>query len=337
MFSFLRNLEIRLFAGALLLLCAAAALLGGILGGVGAALAALITGIAVSAAALLFQYWKYRQIARLADYLTRINAGEYGLDVRDNAEGELSILKNEIYKVTTRLAEYNETLRQEKVRLADAMSDISHQLKTPLTSMMVMADLLRDEHLPADKREEFTARLIAQLERIQWLVSSLLKLSKLDVGTAGMKREPVLLRAAVEKAAAPLRIPMELKGQRLILTGPEGASFLGDLSWTAEALLNVMKNCSEHTPAGGTVRVEWSDNPIYAQIKIADTGEGIDKADLPHIFTRFYRGKNAAEDSVGIGLAMAKSILTQQHGEITVSSEPGKGTEFRIRIYKTVV
>ncbi len=257
--------------------------------------------------------------------------------MRDNAEGELSILKNEIYKTTTRLAEYNETLRREKVRLADAMSDISHQLKTPLTSMMVMADLLRDDSLPAGKREEFTARLLAQLERIQWLVSSLLKLSKLDVGTAGMKQETVRLKETVEKAAAPLRIPMELKEQRLVLEGPEEAVFQGDLSWTAEALLNVMKNCMEHTPPGGEVRVEWSDNPLYAQIRISDNGEGIDKADLPHIFTRFYRGKNASGDSVGIGLAMAKSILSQQHGEITVSSERGKGTAFRIRMYKTVI
>ncbi|HIW73010.1 MAG TPA: HAMP domain-containing histidine kinase [Firmicutes bacterium] len=298
---------------------------------------AFLGALSVSAAAFLFQYWKYRQIGRLADYLTRINAGEYDLDVRDNAEGELSILKNEIYKTTTRLAEYNETLRREKVRLADAMSDISHQLKTPLTSMMVMADLLRDDSLPAGKREEFTARLLAQLERIQWLVSSLLKLSKLDVGTAGMKQETVRLKETVEKAAAPLRIPMELKEQRLVLEGPEEAVFQGDLSWTAEALLNVMKNCMEHTPPGGEVRVEWSDNPLYAQIRISDNGEGIDKADLPHIFTRFYRGKNASGDSVGIGLAMAKSILSQQHGEITVSSERGKGTAFRIRMYKTVI
>ncbi len=337
MLLFLRNLEIRIYTGILLVLCAAAALFGGIFGGAGAALAAFLSGLAVSAAAFLFEYWKYRQIGRLADYLTRINAGEYDLDVRDNAEGELSILKNEIYKVTSRLAEYNEKLRREKVQLADAMSDISHQLKTPLTSMMMMADLLRDEDLPTDKREEFTARLLAQLERIQWLVSSLLKLSKLDVGTVVMKREPVRLRDAVEKAAAPLRIPMELKGQALLLNGPEDAAFPGDLAWTAEALLNVMKNCMEHTPAGGEVRAEWSDNPIYAEIRIADTGEGIDKADLPHIFTRFYRGKNASEDSVGIGLAMAKSILSQQHGEISALSEPGRGTEFRIRIYKTVI
>ncbi len=337
MFSFLRNLEIRIFSGALLVLCAAAALLGGILGGAGAALAAFLSALAVAAAAFLFQYWKYRQISRLSDYLARINAGEYELDVRDNAEGELSILKNEIYKVTTRLAEYNEKLRREKIQLADAMSDISHQLKTPLTSMMMMADFLRDESLPAGKREEFTARLLAQLERIQWLVSSLLKLSKLDVGAVAMKREPFRLREAVEKAAAPLRIPMELKGQALRLEGPDEAAFSGDLSWTAEALLNVRKNCMEHTPAGGEVRAEWSDNPIFAEIRISDTGEGIDKADLPHIFTRFYRGKNAAADSVGIGLAMAKSILAQQNGEIAVSSAPGQGTVFCIRMYKTVI
>lgn len=334
---FLRNLEIRCFAGVLFFLSLAAALAGGLAGGAGAAVAAGLSGAAVSLAALGFQYWKYRQLARLADYLSRISAGEYDLDVRDNAEGELSILKSEIYKVTTKLADYNELLKKEKLQLADAMSDISHQLKTPLTSMLMMADFLRDGNLPPEKREEFTARLSAQLERIQWLVSSLLKLSKLDVGTVEMKREPVSLRALAEKAAEPLRIPAELKEQTLALEGPDDASFFGDFGWTAEALLNVMKNCVEHTPSGGEVRVEWSDNPLYAEIRVRDTGEGIDKADLPHIFTRFYRGKNAGEDSVGIGLAMAKSILTQQGGEITAASEPGQGTLFRIRMYKTII
>ena len=175
------------------------------------------------------------------------------------------------------------------------------------------------------------------MERIEWLVSSLLKLSKLDAGVAVMKKDPVNVRSLVEKAVSPLLIPMELKEQTLELEGGEGVYFIGDAHWTTEALINILKNCMEHTPCGGRLQVAWEGNPIYTQIRIADTGEGIPKEDLPHIFTRFYRGRNAHEDSVGIGLAMAKSIILQQNGDITADSYPGRGTTFSIRFYKTVV
>lgn len=286
---------------------------------------------------LLFQWSKYQRIDNLSIYLRRIAAGEYSLDVRDNKEGELSILKSEIYKVTTMLSEYNNQLKQEKQSLSDSMSNISHQLKTPLTSMMVMTDLLSDDTLPSNKRKEFTAQIQAQLERIQWLVTSLLKLSKLDVGTVFMKHDSVCIRRLVDKAAAPMLIPMELKEQTLTLQGSNTASFNGDLSWLAEALLNILKNCVEHTPIGGKLKIQWQDNPIYTEIIISDNGEGIDKEDISHIFQRFYRGKNASEDSIGIGLAMAKSILTEQGGDITVKSKLGTGTIFTIHLYKTVV
>lgn len=290
-----------------------------------------------SAIALSFTAWRYREIDKLSGYLRRISAGEYALDVRDNEEGELSILKSEIYKVTVRLSESNERLSEEKLRLADSMADISHQLKTPLTSMMVMADLLEEGTLPEEKRREFTSRIRVQLERIQWLVSSLLKLSKLDAGVLEMKCEPVLIQTLAENAAAPLLIPIELKEQTLIMDGPADISFCGDLHWSAEALVNILKNCIEHTPEGGRLSITWSGNPLYTEIIVADNGEGIDKSDLPHIFTRFYRGKNAGEDSVGIGLAMAKSLLVRQGGDLTVTSEKGKGTTFTIRFYKVIV
>ena len=297
----------------------------------------LVTALLFCVAFLLFQAWKYRQIDRLSGYLKRISAGEYTLDVRDNDEGELSVLKSEIYKVTMMLSECNEKLWNEKVRLSDALYDISHQLKTPLTSMMMMADLLSDDKLPPDKRKEFTEQIRSQLERIQWLVSSLLKLSKLETGTANLRREPVNVRRLVDKASEPLLIPIEIKEQTLTLEGSDTAAFTGDLSWTAEALLNILKNCMEHTPKGGKLKIQWKDNPLFTEIAVSDNGEGIAKEDLPHIFTRFYRGKNAADDSVGIGLAMAKSIVAQQGGDIRVKSEQGKGTEFTIHMVKSIV
>lgn len=283
-----------------------------------------------------FNKRRYKKLDELSAYLHRICSGEYSLDIRDNEEGELSILKNEIYKVTLRLSEQSELLKKDKIYLADAISDISHQLKTPLTSMMMMTELLGNNNLEDDKRLEFTKRIRLQLERIEWLVSSLLKLSKIDAGTIQFKKEPIDVKALVSKATEPLLIPMELREQRLVIEGDD-ASFLGDFNWSVEALVNIMKNCMEHTPVGGEIRVHTVENPLYTEVVIVDNGEGIDSEDLPNIFKRFYRGKNASSESVGIGLAMARSIVLQQNGDITVKSEKGKGTSFRIRFYKKVI
>ena len=252
---------------------------------------------------------RYRQMEKLSDYLKRIGRGDYSLDIRDNVEGELSILKNEIYKVTTRLREQAEYNVREKYYLADALSDISHQLKTPLTSMMVMTDLLKEEGLPTDKREEFTDTIRAQLIRIEWLVTSLLKLSRLDAGTIVLESRPVPAAEVIGRAAQHLLIPMELKGIEFEVQGEENVTFPGDLSWSAEAFANILKNCMEHTPPGGRIRVMYEENHLYTVISVEDNGEGIAAEDLPHIFERFYKGKNAGADSVGIGLADRKSVV----------------------------
>lgn len=305
---------------------------GQALGWPATAICALFSAVAVG-----YALWRSREIEQLANYLRRIADGEYTLDVRDNREGELSILKSEIYKVTAMLSEYNERLQAEKTAQADAMADISHQLRTPLTSMLVMADLLRDEHLPADKREEFLGVIRRQLERIQWLTSTLLKMAQLDAGVAALKIERVELSQVIGDAFAPLLVPAEVKGQQLTASGFEGVTLVCDRRWTAEALVNILKNCIEHTGEGGYVRVQCRDNPIFTEIAILDNGEGIDKADLPHIFQRFYRGKQPGEDSVGIGLAMAQAVIARQGGTVSVASQKGKGSCFTIRFYKMVV
>ncbi len=276
---------------------------------------------------------RYRQMEKLSDYLKRIGRGDYSLDIRDNVEGELSILKNEIYKVTTRLREQAEYNVREKYYLADALSDISHQLKTPLTSMMVMTDLLKEEGLPPDKREEFTDTIRAQLIRIEWLVTSLLKLSRLDAGTIVLESRPVPAAEVIGRAAQHLLIPMELKGIEFEVQGEENVTFPGDLSWSAEAFANILKNCMEHTPPGGRIRVMYEENHLYTVISVEDNGEGIAAEDLPHIFERFYKGKNAGADSVGIGLAMAYEILAKEQGKIDVTSKEGEGTRFRVKFY----
>ncbi len=276
------------------------------------------------------------QVVGLSTYLHRIDAGDYSLDVRDNGEGSFSLLKNDLYKVTVRLREQAELLQKDKTALSNLIADISHQIKTPLTSLGVLADLLAEDP-PEEDRRLFVERLRAQLGRIQWLTAALLKLARLDAGTAAFKSEPVDVRRLIERALEPLHIPLEIKNQRLEVRGDDGASFTGDLNWSAEALTNVIKNCIEHTPESGRIEISYAANALYAEIIVSDDGAGIASQDLPNIFNRFYRGENAGENSVGIGLALAKAVFTAQGGDITVRSQRGLGTSFAIRIFRGVV
>jgi signal transduction histidine kinase len=329
-----RNREIQWFVIILVLISLAAiGMAASLLSGF-AALLVLITSMILVCVSLLFTRWRYREIEKLSGYLRKISSGDYSLDVRDNYEGELSILKSDIYKVTLMLSENRSYLEQDKHKLTTAISDISHQLKTPLTSMMVMADLLSDGKLEEAKRAEFTQNIRVQLERIEWLVSSLLKLSKIDAGTVNFKKDEVLVSEVIQRAVQPVLIPMDIKEQTLSVSGVDSVSFVGDFHWTAEAIINILKNCVEHTKDKGNISITYTENPLFTEVCIKDDGKGIAKEDLPYIFRRFYKGKNAGEDSVGIGLAMAYSIITSQQGDIEVRSEKGNGTEFLIKFYK---
>lgn len=296
----------------------------------------LLSNLLLFGAFLLFSHHRYLDIKNLSSYLRRIYSGDYSLDIRDNEEGELSILRNEIYKVTLILSSQAQQLKKEKEQLADALSDISHQLKTPLTSMTVMNDLMGNEALSADKRKEFSKNLEIQLERMQWLLTSLLKLSKIDAGTILFKKDCVPISRLLEQALKPLLIAIEVKNIKLILEGSSDSSLIGDERWSIEAIVNVLKNCVEHTPAGGEIHITYQENPICSEIKIKDSGAGIPTEDIPYIFKRFYRGKNANEDSVGIGLAMAKSILLHQNGDIYVRNTKNDGVEFIIKFFKQI-
>jgi len=329
----IRNREFQIYIASLLLIGGSAVFTATFFS-IGQVLLVSLTAMLLIGSSLIFTWWRYKEIEKLSGYLRRICGGDMSLDIRDNQEGELSILKNEIYKVTLMLTEHKELLKRDKVHLTDAISDISHQLKTPLTSMMVMADLLGNSSLSEEKRMEFTTNIQRQLERIEWLVSSLLKLSKMDAGTILFKKDEVNVKSLVEKAIQPLLIPMDIKEQTLVIEGDEIVTFRGDSHWTQEALINILKNGVEHTRAGGELTITFSENALFTEIVIADNGEGIPKTDLPYIFRRFYRGTNASVESVGIGLAMAHSIVTSQNGTIEVKSENGVGTRFHIKFYK---
>ena len=242
-------------------------------------------------------------------------------------------MKNDIYKVTVMMKEQNEVLKQDKMYLANNLADISHQLKTPLTSMLIMSDLLENDDLSLEERRKFLGVIKSQLHRIEWLVSSLLKMAKLDAKTIVFKKERIRAHQFLNKAIEPILMLMEEKQQQFIIEG-DNPIMCFDINWTSEAFVNILKNCSEHKQAGGTLRAEVFDTAMYTEFILSDNGEGIDAKDLPFIFERFYRASKSNSDSVGIGLAMAYSIITSQEGTISVRSKLNEGTAFSVRFFK---
>ena len=274
-------------------------------------------------------------ISNISKYINRLLNKDYALDIIDNDEGSLSALKNDIYKITVMLKEQNEVLKQDKMQLANNLADISHQLKTPLTSMLIMSDLLQNEDLSKADRKKFLEVIRSQLKRIEWLVSSLLKMAKLDAKTVEFKKEKIYADDLILKAVEPVNMLIKDKNQQFILCGDNPILEI-DINWTSEALLNILKNCCEHTPVGGQLKAEIFDSVMYTEIVISDNGEGISSKDLPFIFERFYRASKSSDDSVGIGLAMSYSILTSQEASVHVRSRLNVGTAFSIRFYKQV-
>ncbi len=289
--------------------------------------------------AIGFLSYKYisqqREIKKLNNYLERILAGGKELEVMNQTEGELGILKANIYKTTTALLSQRSTLEKDRFMLADALADISHQFKTPLTSLMVMNDLLEEEQ-DEDKRREFLNTQSVQLDRMNWLIQTLLKTSKLDAGLLTFTKKTISSKDLIKSVMNPFMINIDLKNIDLKLNLTD-AKLECDEAWTREALQNIVKNCIEHMDEGGFLEISNLDTNLYNEITIKDTGKGIAEEDLPHIFERFYRGKNSGTDSVGIGLALSKSIIENQRGDIKVESEEGVGTEFIIRMYKTII
>lgn len=299
------------------------------------AIICLISGILITAVFVRYTKSRYKELEELNNYLSLVCSGNFDLDISDNTEGELSILKNNLFKIITLLKTQNEELEKDKVYLVDLLADISHQLKTPLTSMMVMTDLLKDEE-KNQRQSEFIDIIESQLDKMKWLITNLLKLSKLDAGTSDFKNEKFASKDLLQKSIKPFLISLDLKGITLKNTAKD-FTINGDINWTIEGFENIIKNCIEHTDKNGILSIKSKHTSIYNAIIISDNGCGIAKEDLPHIFERFYHGKNSSSDSVGIGLALAKTVLEKEHGTIDVQSEEGKGTEFEIRFYKAIV
>lgn len=281
------------------------------------------------------EYYRYRKLQKLSSDLDKLLISGTPLPIREYNEGELSILANHIQKLTLRLTESAEAIKADKIYLADSLADISHQLRTPLTAMNLTTTMLRDPELSIEKRMELTGELRSLLTRTEWLVETLLKLSKLDAGTVKLAKDKVTIKNLLARASKPIEIPMDLRNQKLIINCAE-ETFSGDLVWTAEALGNILKNCMEHTPEGGTITVTAQETALYTQIEVEDTGSGFDPKDIPHLFERFYKGSNASETSYGIGLALARTVITAQNGTVQASNGSA-GAKFVVKFYKQVI
>ncbi|MBR4768700.1 MAG: HAMP domain-containing histidine kinase [Lachnospiraceae bacterium] len=296
----------------------------------------LALGVAVLLIFFLTERIRYRRIAALSDRIDRILHDQEQMLISEGNEGELSILTDEIGKMTVRLRDQAEELRREKTRLTEVIQDIFHQIRTPLTSIHVTLSLLEEESLSYEDRLRLTRNVKRQTERIHSQVEALLKMSKIDSGTAGFVRETVRIRDVVDRAWEPLKIPYELKGIAF-RNSVADETVQGDPFWTTEAIGNLLKNALEHNHSGGTVTMTATENPLYTELIIEDDGEGFRPEDLPHLFERFYKGANASEESIGIGLALTRMIITEENGTIKAETKPEGGARFTIRFYKSVV
>lgn len=268
------------------------------------------------------------RIVELTEYLKSVDRGEAAVLTRH--EDSFSHLEDEIYKTVAELTCTKEKAVKDHEILAARIADIAHQLKTPLTSMSLMTELLE----PAKKEEqEYLDRLKHQVERLKSLVEGLLELAKLDSHTIEFQREVISLEDLIWGAVEPIWEQLDRRSITLEMEETEELWIKADIQWTTEAFLNVLKNCMEHTPDEGKIKITCSQNPLYTEFVIEDGGNGFSRKDLPHLFERFYRGEQAAKDSAGIGLALAKLILEAQNGQITAENSESGHARFRIKIY----
>lgn len=276
-----------------------------------------------------------KKINKIIELISKINRRNFEINIEDYTEDELSVLKQEVYKTSLMLRSEADNSLKDKLNLKDSLSDISHQLKTPLTSITIMIDnILDNEEMDYKTRRRFLINIKREIVNINFLVQNLLKLSKFDANVVKFSREEVLIKDIINEAINKVSALSELKGVSIKVSGDKSASIKCDFMWEVEAISNIIKNSIEHIEKDGFVEINYTKNKVYSRILIRDNGSGINSEDLPHIFDRFYKGKNTNKDSVGIGLALSKSIIEKDNGSITVKSTPSIGTIFTIKFFE---
>ncbi len=294
----------------------------------------LCTGIALCLVFVGVIRKRQRKVRELSEKIDKILHQEVVMVLDDSREGDLAVLESEIHKMTIRLREQTFRLQQDKVFLNDAVADISHQIRTPMTAVNLLVTRLYNKDLEPMERRRLLHGVEENMNRIEWLITSLLKMAKIDSGTAGFQSSPVDVDQLICQAVDPLLISMELRDQLMEFQSKGCESFIGDMNWSKEAISNILKNCMEHTPMGGSIEVTASENALYTQIEIKDNGPGFKEADLPHLFERFYKGMNGGGNGYGIGLALSRQIITRQNGTIKAENRKNGGARFVIRFYK---
>lgn len=276
---------------------------------------------------------KDKEISEITRYIEEINKKNYALHIDEISEDELSILKNEIYKTTIMLKESADNSLNDKKQLKKSLEDISHQLKTPLTSILVMLDnLIDDVDMDSSTREEFIRSIKREVVNINFLVQAILKLSKFDSNTVTFIKDKRFMKDIITESVKNVSTLCDLKNIKIEVNGDEKIELDCDYRWQVEAITNIIKNCVEHSKENGKIIINYEQNNVYSSIMIKDFGDGILKEDLSHIFERFYKGKNATPDSIGIGLALSKSIIEEDNGSISVESDMN-GTSFTIKYF----
>ncbi len=280
----------------------------------------------------VFNHKENKKIKKITNYIKEINNQNYELDILSNSEEDLSLLKNEIYKTAITLNEQAILLTKDKNTLKDSLSDISHQLKTPLTSITLMIDSLKDnKNLSDENKNKILNNIHRKISNINFLVHSLLKLSKFDANTVVFKDELNKIEDILIEVKDNLSILSDLKDITINIKGNKKDKIYCDYKWQVEAITNIVKNCLEYSNPSTNINIYYESNDLFSKIIIRDNGIGMDEYDVKHIFDRFYKGKNSSSDSVGIGLALSKSIVEKDNGYITVDSKLGKGTTFIIK------
>lgn len=281
-----------------------------------------------------YNYKKEKDIKDIIKCIEQINKKNYEIQIDSISEDELSILKNEIYKTTIMLKEAAENSSKDKLNLKKSLEDISHQLKTPLTSILVMLDnIIEDSNMEEKIRNDFIVDIKRNVLNINFLVQSLLKLSKFDANTVHFVKQENDLKTIVEESIKNVSTLCDLRNINIKLNIKENSKIICDDKWQIEALTNIIKNAIEHSKNNSNIIINIENNNVYSMIEVIDFGEGIAKKDIKHIFERFYKCKNTKTDSIGIGLALAKTIIEEDKGTISVESNKLE-TKFIIKYYK---
>ncbi len=280
---------------------------------------------------IIYHYFEKKKVKEISSYIDDILSFKENLKISENNESSLSNLQNQLYKITILLREQKELEHQEKENLKDLLQNISHQFKTPLTSMTIMIDNILNTKMPEQQKKEFLKEISNQIEHLNFLTHSLLKISCFDAGVITLKKEEVNIRKLLEEALKKVEILIELKNINIQVEAKEDLVLLIDHNWQLEALTNILKNAIEYSKENGQIILQASQNSFYTEIIIKDFGKGIPKNDLKNIFKKFYKGKNSSSNSVGIGLSLAHTIITKQNGYISVDSKENEGTTFKIK------